>query len=449
MEGNKQVRSRSYTIAFKLQALAKLDELNGNISATAKFFCIPRSCVQDWNKQRKKLENATGQDVEIRKRRNIPSDNEQRKKRAKFPEMENTLVKWIQEERNSGRAVTTFQIKAQAEEILRTENENKEFEATDFKASNGWLERFLHRHNIVSRSMTSIGQKVPDNANELCEKFYEFFDRSAKDINTSYIGNMDETPLWFDVPRQKTYDFKGVKSVLCKTTGKEKLRYTVVLSAMADGTKLKPMIIFKGLKNVPKADFPKDVVVTVSMKGSMNSDLMNTYKQKVWGIRPNSFFKPKSILIMDSAKPHLKTTVKSSFKQHYKTELVIIPGGLTPLLQPADVHWNKTFKSEMRNLWSEWLKNGEQEFSKSGKRRSASYLMIAQWVKISWEKVSADLIKQSFTECGLYVDRSVESLHSRLQEMIKKIPNTSFDDGEEKSGLTDPENDESSSDDDA
>ena len=27
------------------------------------------------------------------------------------------------------------------------------------------------------------------------------------------IGNMDETPLWFDLPCSKSYDFRGVKSV--------------------------------------------------------------------------------------------------------------------------------------------------------------------------------------------------------------------------------------------
>lgn len=64
-------------------------------------------------------------------------------------------------------------------------------------------------------------------------------------------------------------------------TGKEKLRYTVELCVMADVTKLKAMIIFKSLKNILKSDFLNKVVVTVSMKGSMNRDLMNTYNQKV------------------------------------------------------------------------------------------------------------------------------------------------------------------------
>lgn len=57
--------------------------------------------------------------------------------------------------------------------------------------------------------------------------------------------------------------------------------YTAILSAMADGRKLMPMIIFKGLKNMPKFEFPKEAVVTVVMKVRMTSKVMDTYKQKM------------------------------------------------------------------------------------------------------------------------------------------------------------------------
>ena len=36
------------------------------------------------------------------------------------------------------------------------------------------------------------------------------------------VGNMDETPLWFDLPSTDTYDFQGIRSVKSKTTGHEK-----------------------------------------------------------------------------------------------------------------------------------------------------------------------------------------------------------------------------------
>ena len=63
---------------------------------------------------------------------------------------------------------------------------------------------------------------------------------------------MDETLMYFDMSADHTYDDIGCKDVLVKTTGHDKLRFTVVLTITASGKKLKPMIIFKNLQKVPK-----------------------------------------------------------------------------------------------------------------------------------------------------------------------------------------------------
>jgi hypothetical protein len=62
---------------------------------------------------------------------------------------------------------------------------------------------------------------------------------------------MDEVPLTFDVPSNKTVDVKGAKTIMIKTSGNEKTRYTVVLAWYADGKKLQPLLIFKKKKKKP------------------------------------------------------------------------------------------------------------------------------------------------------------------------------------------------------
>jgi len=54
----------------------------------------------------------------------------------------------------------------------------------------------------------------------------EFFDYNNKGFKNNesepvFIANMDEIPIYFDVPGNKTYDFKRVQTVKIKTTGKE------------------------------------------------------------------------------------------------------------------------------------------------------------------------------------------------------------------------------------
>ena len=52
------------------------------------------------------------------------------------------------------------------------------------------------------------------------------------------LGKMDEVPLTFDVPSNKTVDVEGAKAIMIKAYGNEKTRYTAVLACCADGTKL-------------------------------------------------------------------------------------------------------------------------------------------------------------------------------------------------------------------
>ena len=46
------------------------------------------------------------------------------------------------------------------------------------------------------------------------------------------------------------------------------------MTLLSDGKVLPTMIIFRGLKNVPKGKFPKDMVVCASMSGVMTGEMM-------------------------------------------------------------------------------------------------------------------------------------------------------------------------------
>ena len=68
--------------------------------------------------------------------------------------------------------------------------------------------------------------------------------------------------MTFDVPSNKTVDVKGAKTIMIKTSGNEKTRYTVVLACCADGTKLPPLLILKR-KTLPKGVIPHGIYVHV------------------------------------------------------------------------------------------------------------------------------------------------------------------------------------------
>ena len=83
--------------------------------------------------------------------------------------------------------------------------------------------------------------------------------QSTVGYNLMQIYNMDETPCYFDMASDQTLYFKGNKNVDDIDTGHRKSRFTVTLCCCADGRMVKTLIVFKGLKNVPKRNLPADV----------------------------------------------------------------------------------------------------------------------------------------------------------------------------------------------
>ena len=192
--------------------------------------------------------------------------------------LEDKLVRWIEEQRQSGSIVSRNMIPIKV--LAMTD----ELNITGFHASNNWCAKFLRRNNLTLRQKTKIAQRLPENLEEKVVDFHHFVINSRKKGNYQLvnIGNMDETPVCFDMPSARTVSTRGEKTVSITTTGHKKSRFTVVLSCLADGTKLKPMVIFKQ-KNQPKDKFPPGVVIHHHPKGWMDEDGMKLWIEKVWG----------------------------------------------------------------------------------------------------------------------------------------------------------------------
>jgi len=94
---------------------------------------------------------------------------------------------------------------------------------------------------------TTIAQKLPQEYERKIIEFHKYVINLRKKLcfEIGKLGNMDEVHLTFDVPLNKTVDVKGAKTIMIKTSGNEKMCYTVVLVCFADGTKLPPLLIFK------------------------------------------------------------------------------------------------------------------------------------------------------------------------------------------------------------
>jgi len=119
-----------------------------------------------------------------------------------------------------------------------------EMSITDFTGTTSWCKRFMRRNCLCMRTKSTIAQKLPREYERKIIELDKYVINMRKKLcfEIGQLGNMDEVPLAFDVPSNKTVDVKGAKTIMIKTSGNEKTRYTVVLVCCADGTKLPPLL---------------------------------------------------------------------------------------------------------------------------------------------------------------------------------------------------------------
>jgi transposase-like protein len=220
-------RRTAYEAGFKLKVVACALETNNSVAA--RQFSVNEKQVRMWRKNQASLEL-------------MPK----RKKAARglsvaFPQLEQELNQWILTLRQNGFIVSRTMIRIRALNLMK-EPAFQPLKPKAFVASAGWCTRFMNRNGLCLRQRTKISQKLPRDLEEKIENFQKFVIalRKKYDFEMGQIGNMDETPVCFDMPSNQTVERSGVKTVQVKTTGHEKTRFTVVLCRLADGTRLSP-----------------------------------------------------------------------------------------------------------------------------------------------------------------------------------------------------------------
>ncbi|XP_034618018.1 pogo transposable element with KRAB domain [Trachemys scripta elegans] len=303
---------------------------------------------------------------------------------ASFPELEKDLNNWVVECRQNGHIVTRTGIRLRALQMSK-DDKYKSVKPSMFVASAGWCTRFMNRHGLCLCQRTKIAQKLPRDLEEKIESFQRFIIKYRKEyaFELSQIGNMGETPMTFDLPSNRTVTGVGKRTVL---------------SCLANGSKLPPVVIFKR-RTLPKnMQFPAGVIIRAHEKGWMDENGTIEWLEKVWNKRPGAFFKKPAMLVWDMFRAHKTDEVKNVAK-NMKTTLAVIPGGLTSVLQPLDVCLNKPFKDRLRKMWSEWMCSGMAKLTKGGNLMKPEINLVAQWIKDAWVSIPSEMVEKSFRKC--------------------------------------------------
>ena len=126
-------------------------------SAIASIMDVSRTTIYNWRKEEAEIKNFT--------KLNNKNIYRKRNRKSQFPKIEEVLVKWIQLARIWKLPVTGPLIKSMAQSIAQKNN------IPTFRASNGWLEKFIKRNTLISLKL--LGEGASSKADEHFERFEE------------------------------------------------------------------------------------------------------------------------------------------------------------------------------------------------------------------------------------------------------------------------------------
>ena len=82
-----------------------------------------------------------------------------------------------------------------------------------------------------------------------------------------------------------------------------------------------------------------------------------------------------------------------------KTELVVIAGGMTSVLQPMSLSINRPFKDRLRQQYLTWIADPARELTETGKIKCTAPSEDARWVSAAWKAILESIIVRSFKKC--------------------------------------------------
>ncbi|KAK7890946.1 hypothetical protein WMY93_022909 [Mugilogobius chulae] len=169
-----QQRTNSSTQDYKLQIVTYATE-NGNRAAERKFG-VSEKLVRDWRKA-----EATLTTMKKTKKAN-------RGLKARWPELEERVHKWVLEQRAAGRGLSTVQLRLHARVLA------KEMDIDEFVGRPSWCYRFMQRKSLSIRARTTMSQKVPADFQAIVDSFREFVEKQVNEHNITpdHIINMDK-----------------------------------------------------------------------------------------------------------------------------------------------------------------------------------------------------------------------------------------------------------------
>ncbi|UYV78234.1 hypothetical protein LAZ67_16000605 [Cordylochernes scorpioides] len=254
----------------------------------------------------------------------------------------------------------------------------------EFEASNGWLDRFKTRRNIIFRKICGEERAVnPLVVEDWKEKIPSFLDK----YSPSNIYNIDESGLFYKCLPDKTLTFKGDT---CSGTKRSKERITFLAGTNMDGSDKLPLLVI-GKYAKPRC-FRKEKNLSTHYEANkiawMTAVILKKYLHYL-----DEYFgseNKKVLLILDNCPAHHLPEKLENI------QVVFLPLNATAKLQPMDMGIILDIKRKYRmKLIQRCLIDMEKD-----RETNITLLDSIELLNMSWNSVPKSTIVNCFSLSG-------------------------------------------------
>lgn len=308
-------------------------------------------------------------------------DNRKRKREIDYPDVDEAVLTFFKQARVQNISVPGPVLQGKAEFYA------KKLGHVDFRASNGWMEKFKSRHDIVFKKVCGESKAVDD---QVCEDWLEKLPLHCAGYKPEDIFNADESALFYKCMPDKTLCFAKED---CHGGKQSKERLTLLFAANSTGSeKLKILVIgrfktphcLRGKKSLP-VDYCANK--TAWMNTVVFCDWLEKLNQKM------KKAKRKILLFIDNCSAH-KDIPKLS-----NVTIQFLPANTTSKLQPLDQGIIRNFKCFYRK---EVVCRMISDMEKKEQTR-ISVLDAIRMASKSWANIKSSTIANCFKKSGFQV----------------------------------------------
>ncbi|NXK98194.1 TIGD4 protein, partial [Formicarius rufipectus] len=291
-------------------------------------------------------------------------------------ELEQALARWCGTARGLRLPLSGPLLRRKAQDLAQ------QLGHSEFRCSNGWLDRFKSRYGIVFRAQP-VEAAATTAADAPALWYPDVLPCYLNDYQPKNVFCIQETGLLYQMLPHNTFAFKGET---CSVGKLSKERITVVVGTNMDGSEKLPLLVIG--KNKSPHSF-KDVDYEANDEAWMTSEVFQQWVHKLDGRFQAQ--QRQVVILVDSLPAHTEVKNLSSVK------LVFFPPDSSPVMKQGII---KSLKVKYRQCLIKRFVDcveGNKEFM-------LTLLDAIEMLQLCWREVTAKTIVKSYTGAGFKLE---------------------------------------------